>query len=132
MVSRVIVLLLITLIHCPLFSIQNEGQNEVYLPMNLTTVNPILIENTEDFQSISTSGSGSTSDPFIIQNLVIEGGANISCVEISDTSDHFIIRNCVIANATEFGFGFDLNNVRNGIIDSCIIENCTLGVTLFQ
>ena len=63
------------------------------------------------------SGSGTWNDPYIIENVVIDGQDSSNCLEIRDSIPYFIIRNCTFYNAGPLGkAGILLYNVKNGTL----------------
>ncbi len=73
------------------------------------------------------SGSGSWADPYVIENITINGGGSAYCIKIGNSDVYFIIRNCSLYNS---GIGILLGNVDNGKI---INNNCSdnnLGIFL--
>ena len=62
------------------------------------------------------SGSGTELDPYIIENLHINGNYSVSCISISNSMAHFIIQNCTLNNSLASGAGIYLYNVTNGNI----------------
>lgn len=125
------IILLLFFVLFPFMKQRPSSAAEVQLkfsPSTLELSDPISINNTSAFQEVSSKGSGSATDPFVIENLRIIGSANVSCIEIKDTNDHFIIKNCHLSNSTEFGFGIRLKRANNGRIQRCKIENCTVGI----
>jgi len=81
------------------------------------------------------TGSGSYSDPYIIQNLIIDGQNSNSCIEIRDSNVYFIIQNCLLYNSGTglYNAGIELANVINGQL---ITNNCSYnnghGIGLYQ
>jgi parallel beta-helix repeat protein len=80
------------------------------------------------------SGSGTYSDPYIIENVTttsnIQGG---HCIMIQNSEDYFTIRNCTLSTtaALPTRYGIALINVQNGtIIDNQIKNNAGSGITL--
>jgi len=69
------------------------------------------------------AGSGIENDPYIIENVAINGGNSTSCIEIKQSSVHFIIRNCTVTNSAENDAGIYLYNVENG---NLVDNNCSL------
>ncbi|MCU0799670.1 MAG: right-handed parallel beta-helix repeat-containing protein [Candidatus Thermoplasmatota archaeon] len=65
---------------------------------------PIRIDSNAEFASLVSSegwaGDGSEGDPFIIENLDINGTGHGFCLFVGNTTAHFIVRNCVLKNAT--------------------------------
>ena len=64
------------------------------------------------------SGSGTLEDPYIIENVIIDGQNSGSCITIRNSRAYFIIRNCTLYNAGgsifNWGAGIRLINTRNG------------------
>jgi len=81
------------------------------------------------------TGSGSYSDPYIIQNLIIDGQNSGSCIEIRDSMVFFKIDGCSLYNS---GLGIDdagikLSVVINGqLIDNNCSNNNGIGIGLYQ
>lgn len=71
------------------------------------------------------TGSGTYPDPYIIEDLEIDGGGLGSCIKIENSDVFFKIENCTLYNTgTSFVVygGIQFNNVTNGII---INNNCS-------
>ena len=76
------------------------------------------------------SGSGSWSDPYIIENVTIDGQNSASCITIIDSTQYFIIRNCTLLNAKrdwDQG-GIKLERAENGLIINNTCTNCENGM----
>jgi len=72
------------------------------------------------------SGSGTYSDPYLIKNLIIDGGNTSNCIKIQNSSVYFRIENCTLFNAgtdwsSEYA-GILLNHTRNGMV---VNNNCS-------
>jgi len=69
-----------------------------------TTRMIIRINNNTEFNATNgvNSGSGISSNPYIIDNWIIDGTNNGSCIYIGNTTKHFVIRNCSLNNASGF------------------------------
>ena len=66
-------------------------------------------------------GDGTYSNPYLIQDLEIDGGQLTSCILIENSQEYFKIENCTLYNAGEgddpnYIAGIRLNNTQNGII----------------
>lgn len=59
-------------------------------------------------------GSGTSEDPYIIENLIIDASESNFCIEIKNSYRFFHIRNCILQNAVFAGIA--LNSVLNGTI----------------
>ena len=79
------------------------------------------------------TGSGTYSDPFIIDGLEIDAGGSGSCILIENSNVYFIIRNCIVYNAgtgLAYDAGIKLENTNSGILST---NNCSynLGSGIF-
>lgn len=62
------------------------------------------------------TGSGNSSDPYVIEDLVIDGGGSGSCILIENSEDYFKIENCTISNCGSdfYDSGIELISANNG------------------
>lgn len=134
---------------------QNKIKSEIYLEGEETfslktsgywnlTGSPILINglsSTGDWAYTASnndwcSGSGTWSDPYIIENVIIDAQNSDNCLLIDSTDDYFIIRNCTFYNSNQgsspyYNAGIKLFNARNGIIiNNNIFSNYGSGIAL--
>ena len=70
------------------------------------------------------TGAGTINNPYVIENVTIDGLQKSSCITIKNTNDYFIIRNCTFYNTTTdwsgiYQAGIWLDNVDNGKIINC-------------
>ncbi|MFW9819665.1 MAG: NosD domain-containing protein, partial [Candidatus Thorarchaeota archaeon] len=96
---------------------------------------PITILGDSQFTSENgvISGNGSSPNPYLIENLIIDGNNVSSCIYIFYTSAYFIIKNCTFYNSTEnnSGGGIKLEQVKNGnIYNNTITYNNGNGISL--
>jgi len=76
-------------------------------------------------------GTGTWNDPYIIENVTIDGQNTNSCITIENSNVFFVIRYCYLSNSGSEEAGINLNNVNNSFIfnntlysnDSCGILN---------
>ena len=62
---------------------------------HFTEHGPIRIDSNQDFEEVSSGGTGVEEDPYIIEGLyVVATGSHNSSISIEYTSAHFIIINC--------------------------------------
>jgi len=63
-------------------------------------------------------GSGSEQDPYILEDLIVDGNLTDSCISISNSKAYFIIQKCTLLNSSSGATdgGISLNNVTNGKI----------------
>src|SRR3990170_4903439 len=83
----------------------------------LTTHAPIVIVGNAEFTGANgvTGGSGTPSDPYIIEGWEIDGSAN-SGIEVYNTDAHFVIRNVYIHSALIDGIYF--YSVQNAKVEN--------------
>ncbi|MFX0187678.1 MAG: NosD domain-containing protein [Candidatus Hodarchaeota archaeon] len=64
------------------------------------------------------SGSGTDIDPYVIEDLIIDGGGSGSCILIENSNAHFRIENCTVYNSGSdlYDAGIRLHNSINGKI----------------
>ncbi len=70
-------------------------------------------------------GEGTESDPYIIEDLVIDGGDSGNCILIENTEEHFKIENCSVSNwgNKTYDAGIKLLSVRNGNLTNNLATN---------
>jgi len=71
------------------------------------------------------TGNGTYSEPYIIEDLIIDAGGPGSCILIENSTEFFKIENCTLYNSGLtyiIDGGIKLTNVRNGVI---IDNNCS-------
>lgn len=75
-------------------------------------------------------GSGTLGDPFVIENVTINGQNSGISIIVQNTNDYFIINNCTFYNSTT---GMRLINVNYGTINNCsVFDNDDNGIYLDQ
>ena len=73
------------------------------------------------------SGSGSSFDPYIIENITFVGAVLQANIWIMDTSEHFIIRNCTFIDTRT---GIELGSSDNGKLINNTFSNSYGGIDL--
>ena len=96
------------------------------------TESPISIDDNDPSKNWSytasqydwCSGSGNWTNPYVIENVTIDGQGLGSCIEIANSSAYFIIKNCTTYNSgtDTYDAGIYLDKVDNGII---LDNNCS-------
>ena len=80
------------------------------------------------------TGEGTYSDPYIIEDLVIDGGGSGSCIEIENSDVYFIIKNCFVYNSGGSydwtDAGIHLSIVNNALIISNNCSSNAFGISL--
>jgi parallel beta-helix repeat protein len=72
------------------------------------------------------TGEGTSSNPYVIEDLEINAQTVGSCIIIENSTEHFIIRNCTLINSgsAERDAGVQLTNISNAqIINNTLIDN---------
>lgn len=103
-----------------------------------TPHDPIIIAGDADFAAQATSegwpGDGTEGYPYVIEGYEITLDDRYpwyyNAIDIKCTEEHFIIRDSKIIGQYPDHLIF-LNNVRNGKIENCIIENGSLGIYIW-
>ncbi|MBN1802230.1 MAG: right-handed parallel beta-helix repeat-containing protein, partial [Candidatus Lokiarchaeota archaeon] len=84
------------------------------------------------------NGSGTLSNPYIIENVTINGANGSSCIEIKNSNAYFIIRNCTFYNSSlgsypYYDAGIKLTTVSNGkIVDNNCSYNQGMGIAIYS
>ncbi|MHA2084963.1 MAG: NosD domain-containing protein [Candidatus Thorarchaeota archaeon] len=100
----------------------SEGQTEGTRPLgrfssSYTTHDPINITSNSDFDSLGFPGSGTTGDPYLIENYNITAAE--TCISITNTDAFFAIQDCILTSS-EGSDDVSLENVVNGEIQGNI------------
>ena len=119
------------------FRVLTEGMgenNELKTANDWDLTNKIVIDNnwsdTRDTYDWC-SGSGTSNEPYTIENITMNMQYTDGCIEIRNTNDFFIIKNSSFLNTIDSEFGIFLYNVTNGIIDDCkLLNNILAGLVL--
>jgi hypothetical protein len=93
-------------------SLSETDKNE-YIPHP-----PIYIHNNSGFtpENGVSAGNGTPENPYIIENLYIEGDPGIS---IEHTTAYFVIRHCLIVSTLQFTIS--MWNTSNGTVCGCTL-----------
>jgi len=81
------------------------------------------------------TGNGTYSEPYVIEDLVINSGNSESCILIENSDVYFKIENCTLYNSGPglYNAGIKLNNVLNGqLINNDCSTNNGVGIGLYQ
>jgi parallel beta-helix repeat protein len=78
-------------------------------------------------------GAGTENNPYIISNWTITATHGVG-IYIHYTTAYFVISNVVVVSAgpTNIQYGIDLNDVRNGRIEGCIVNGSRTGIGVFS
>ncbi|KKK86953.1 hypothetical protein LCGC14_2758090, partial [marine sediment metagenome] len=76
-------------------------------------------------------GSGTWSNPYIIENISINGLYSGIPLEIRDSRVFFIIKNSTFYQSGNFDMGIELDNVTNGLLVNNNLTNNYVGIFLY-
>ncbi|MFH0816487.1 MAG: NosD domain-containing protein [Methanobacteriota archaeon] len=96
----------------------------------------IRIKSNDDFDDDHgvSEGNGSSSNPYVIENFIINGTGYGYCIYIGNTTDYFVIRDCYLHNASGgyyYNAGAVLYNVSNGMIDNSTFAYSYNGIYIY-
>jgi parallel beta-helix repeat protein len=97
-----------------------------------TNHGPIYIVGDNSFtpaNGVNGGGSGTQSDPYIIENWTINA-SGAHGIHIQNTTAYFIVRNCLVENGGSSHNGIELYNVINGRIKNNTCRNNVYGIRL--
>ncbi|MFX1573443.1 MAG: NosD domain-containing protein [Promethearchaeota archaeon] len=107
---------------------------EDYKLKNAEITNKIHIDNNWSAAKAAgiCTGDGNYSKPYVIEDLIIDGGGSGSCILIENSNVSFIIRNCTLYNSGSGAFngGIRLDNVDNGQLINDTAKNNYAGIYL--
>ena len=126
--------------------VSTDYQEKFIRSSSFWVISPIFIDNTipsSDWSETASendwcSGSGTYSDPYVLENLVIDGANSTSCIDIQNSDVYFIIQNCTLFNSglgswINYQAGIRLNNTNNGfLISNNASNNGGYGIHLFN
>jgi len=102
-------------------------------------ISPIYIDDTDPSYNWSItaatydwcSGNGTWSNPYIIENVTIDGGGSGNCITIRNSAVFFIINNLTVYNSLLWGDrGIYLYNVNNSWLSKNTVYNNFRGIEL--
>ncbi|MFW5953277.1 MAG: S8 family serine peptidase, partial [Candidatus Natronoplasma sp.] len=97
--------------------------------LNYTVVDPIRIDDNSELATEAISGSGTDSDPYLIEGYEIDGGGYGYSLYIGNVTDHFEVNECYLHNASGgrdeyfLNSGLHLFNTSNGYISGNVVSN---------
>ncbi|MEM4293654.1 MAG: NosD domain-containing protein [Thermoplasmata archaeon] len=107
------------------------------MEIKYTPRGPIHINGNADFTSANgvIGGSGTQSDPYIIEGWEIDANGGAYAIWIENTDVYFVIRNCKVYGAAYNGGsieggGITLYFVKNGILENNHCTNSSFGIIL--
>lgn len=111
---------------------ENDSENSIGKKLKINgfwnlTGSPIWIDGNSEWATTAASedwcrGSGTYGDPYILEDIIIDGQGSGDCIIIESCNVYFIIRDCILYNA---GRGIRLYSVSHGIISENTISQLT-------
>lgn len=91
----------------------------------------IMIDSDSEFTAENgvASGSGTKSDPYIIEGWRIGPSPNVTAIDIHNTRSHFRIRDVYLFSCS---LGILMNNVHDGRVENSQFMNCSVGVAVVR
>jgi hypothetical protein len=117
-------------------TIQTVESRTAQNPISLLTIHaPIRINSDAQFTAPNgvSKGTGSLANPYVIENLQIDGNGYRYCLYIGNTTKHFVISNCSLygANSSYVGHNLWIVNAKNGTIHNNTIFNA-IGYSIYM
>ena len=114
---------------------KNNSSEDIFTELKISiVVSPIVIDDTipgSDWAWAVTqtwcSGSGTEGDPYLLENLEIDGLGG-DCISIQNSNAYFIIRACTLSNGYN---GVYLYTVANGKLIANIFSDNTYGIHVY-
>ncbi|MBD3255437.1 MAG: hypothetical protein GF383_10110 [Candidatus Lokiarchaeota archaeon] len=106
---------------------------EMTSPIYIDDSNPSMNWSLTNSSNFWCNGAGTWEDPYIIENITIDGGNNNTGITVANSSVYFLIRNCTIINTGSLAedSGIKLINVNNsGIIGNTFSDFNQIGIYL--
>ena len=116
-----------------LYQLTKTGENEL---RTSTISGKISVSSNSGWTNLKNAGKctglGTSSDPYVIENIEIDGGGSGSCILIENSDVYFKIENCTLYNsgASWGNGGIKMLNVDNGEIINNTVYNTHYGITL--
>lgn len=81
------------------------------------------------------TGSGTSSDPYVIEDLIINAGSVGSAILIENSNEFFVIQNCTLTNSGSdfYDAGIKLSGAHNGNLTNNLLSNPNaFGIVLWE
>ncbi|NVM27244.1 MAG: VCBS repeat-containing protein [Candidatus Helarchaeota archaeon] len=115
---------------------QPENFQDIYSPdstLSIKADSPINIQNNTALAALASLGNGSASNPYILENYVINAsGLGLNGIIINNTDAYFILRNCTVTNAAPTLRGIWFENVTHATITNNTILYNQWGILLWE
>jgi len=106
-----------------------KSSSQSYIFINDT--NPNYNWSKTEKENSWCSGNGTYENPYIIEDISINGGYQHSTIKIINSMKYFIIRNCSLDNGYHFDcFNLEIKNVSNGLINNNSFSNAVIEISV--
>lgn len=121
--------------------VNKVSNDEIPKKSDYLSVSPIIIDGRSDWEIFNSThawcnGAGTKDDPYIIENIIINGSLTNYCVNISNSNIYFIFRNCTFFNALMNQFyhaAVFFQNISHGKLqENKIYYNTGSGISLLS
>ncbi len=91
---------------------------------------PVVIDGDASFtpENGVTGGTGTPSDPYIIEGWEIDAMGSSHGIAISSTTSHFLMRDLLVQSAGPFYSAIWLSQVSNGVIENVSVSTSRFGI----
>jgi parallel beta-helix repeat protein len=110
----------------------------IQIPMNPaeageTPFPSILIHSDDEFTPANGvfNGSGTASDPYIIEDLLITGPYG-RCIEIRNTTKHLLVRNVTCTKGSGASMGISVGNATNCTFEDVVVYDQAYGIIAWE
>ena len=112
---------------------RNTYSQQDFVPFTATNnTGRIFINGNSQIAAYASSGNGSATNPYVLQNFNISSSF-LTSITIINTDDHVIIKNCYINNQNGFfSMGINVTNDLNLIINNNQIVNPWNGISILD
>jgi len=137
--SKIIILITVGIIFALLPIITNNYSDDIAIDNEILKTSEvsakISINGNSGWASFKAAGNctgfGTSSLPYVIEDLEIDGGGSGNCIWIGNSDVYFEIENCTIYNSGGGFGGISLSNVYNGkLINNTLSFNQGNGITI--
>jgi len=110
---------------------ENLKHSALSPPIHIDDTNPTMNWSVAKDAGIC-AGNGTYSEPYIIEDLVIDGGGSGSCILIENSIVYFRIEKCNLYNSGDHpAAGIKLNNTNNGQVTDNVCSPNNSGISLY-
>ncbi|MHA1247541.1 MAG: right-handed parallel beta-helix repeat-containing protein [Candidatus Thorarchaeota archaeon] len=123
-------ILLLTMVHpTGRFSTTSSQSINHRLRVSYTQSGPILVTSNAELDALGLPGSGTDTDPYVLENVNIT--TNAHCIELRNITKYLVIRDCLLSSENSLsGYGVWIRDCEHITVRDCIAENKQTGLNL--